>query len=269
MSDDTWAGLADLFADKAYASVKGYVRTSVRHQQLLEHLPPPPARVLDVGGGAGHQSFPLAQAGYDVTLLDSSPAMLDKARQGLARLPGAAQRRVTFLRADGENADEAVHGERFAAVLCHGVLGYLEDPEPLVTQLCRCADAGGVVSIMTGNAKAGAVRPALERRWADALASFDARTEIGVLGVRGRADTGEELSALVRSRGVEPLRWYGVWLFVDWLEFSGAELDPGDADQVAATAAVELEASRRDPYRQLSRVFHLVGRKGTRTGASE
>jgi hypothetical protein len=30
---------------------------------------------------------------------------------------------------------------------------------------------------------------------------------------------------------------------------------------VRATAAVELEASRRDPYRQLSRVFHLVGRK--------
>ena len=86
--------------------------------------------------------------------------------------------------------------------------------------------------------------------------------EIGVLGVPGRADTVEELSELVRSRGVEPLRWYGVWLFVDWLEFSGAELDPSDAKQVAATAAVELEASRRDPYRQLSRVFHLVGRKG-------
>jgi hypothetical protein len=63
------------------------------------------------------------------------------------------------------------------------------------------------------------------------------------------------------SRGVEPVRWYGVWLFVDWLEFSGVELDPSDSQQVAATAAVELEASRRDPYRQLSRVFHLVGRK--------
>ena len=72
----------------------------------------------------------------------------------------------------------------------------------------------------------------------------------------------EELSELMRSQGVEPLRWYGVWLFVDWLEFSGAELDPSDSKQVAATAAVELEASRRDPYRQLSRVFHLVGRKG-------
>ena len=45
------------------------------------------------------------------------------------------------------------------------------------------------------------------------------------------------------------------------LEFAGVALDPGDTAQVEATAAVELEASRRDPYRQLSRVFHLVGRR--------
>jgi len=259
--DDTWAGLADRFADEAYASVKGHVRTYVLHQHLLEHLPPPPAPVLDVGGGAGHQSFPLARGGYDVTLLDPSQAMLDKAHQRLQRLPAEARRRVTLLQADGEHADTAVQGRRFAAVLCHGVLGYLEQPEPLVDQLCRCAAPGGLVSIMTGNAKAMAVRPALERRWDDALAAFDARAEIGVLGVAGRADTVEELSGLLRTRGVEPVRWYGVWLFVGWLEFSGAELDPTDSEQVAATAAVELEASRRDPYRQLSRVFHLVGRK--------
>jgi SAM-dependent methyltransferase len=169
---------------------------------------------------------------------------------------------VTLLRADGENADAAVDGRRFDAVLCHGVLGYQARPEPIVGQLCRCAAPGGIVSIMTGNAKAMAVRPALERRWEDALASFDATTEIGVLGVQGRADTVEGLSELMRRADVEPLRWYGVWLFVDWLEFSGAKLDPTDSAAVGAQAAVELEASRRDPYRQLSRVFHLVGRKG-------
>ncbi|MBO0829358.1 MAG: methyltransferase domain-containing protein [Streptosporangiales bacterium] len=263
MVEDTWAGLADKFADEAYASVKGYVRTYVLHRQLLEQLPAPPASVLDVGGGAGHQSFPLAQAGYDVTVLDPSPAMLDKARQRLDRLPADARQRVTLVQGDGEDAADAVDGRRFGAVLCHGVLGYLDDPEPLVDQLCRCAAPGGLVSIMTGNAHAAAVRPAMERRWEDALASFDARTEIGVLGVPGRADTVEELSELLRSRDVEPLRWYGVWLFVDWLEFSGAELDPADTEQVAATAAVELEASRRDPYRALSRVFHLLGRRDT------
>jgi ubiquinone/menaquinone biosynthesis C-methylase UbiE len=261
VGNDSWAGLADQFADGAYATVKGRVRTYVMHQHLLEHLPPAPAPVLDVGGGAGHQSLPLAQAGYQVTLLDPSAAMLGKARQRLERLPVEVRRRVTLVQADGEHADEAVQGQRFAAVLCHGVLGYLEEPEPVLDQLCRCAAPGGLVSIMAGNANAAAVRPALERRWHDALASFDARSEIGVLGLPTRADTVEELSESVRSRGVQPLNWYGVWLFVDWLDFSGAALDPGDAQQLAAVAAVELEASRRDPYRQLSRVFHLVGRK--------
>jgi SAM-dependent methyltransferase len=259
--DDSWAGLADTFADDAYASVKGHVRTHVLHQQLLEHLPPPPATVLDVGGGAGHQAFPLAEAGYDVTLLDPSPAMLAKAEQRLGRLGGPAPQRVRLVEGRGEDAERAVDGERFAAVLCHGVLGYLEHPEPVLDQVCRCVATGGVVSIMAGNARASAVRPALERRWEDALASFDSREELGVLGVPTRADTVEELGEQLRARGVEPVGWYGVWLFVDWLEFSGVQLDPGDAGEVAAVAAVELEASRRDPYRQLSRVFHLVGRK--------
>lgn len=261
MGDDAWAVLAERFADEAYDSVKGCVRTYVLHHQLLEHLPSPPSAVLDIGGGAGHQSFPLARAGYDVTILDPSQAMLDKARQRLDGLPGEAQRRVTLWRGNGENTEEVTAGQRFDAVLCHGVLGYQESPEPLLDQVCRCAAVGGIVSIMTANANAMAVRPALERRWNDALASFDTRTEVNVLGVPDRADTVDELAASLRQRGVEPLDWYGVWLFVDWLGFSGAELDPSDTREVAATAAVELEASRRDPYRQLSRVFHLLGRK--------
>jgi len=266
VSDDTWKDLVGLFADGAYGSVKGRVRTYVMHQQLLEHLPAPPARVLDVGGGAGHQSFPLAQAGYEVTLIDSSPAMLDKARE---RLP--ANGRVTLLQGDGENAAEVVGGQTFDAVLCHGVLGYLEDPEPLLTQLCLCTKEGGIVSIMSGNGRTGAVRPALEQRWADALNAFDATHEIGVLGVPTRGDTVENLSELLTKYGVEPLQWYGVWLFTDWLDFSGVELDPDDTEKLQQIAAVELEAGRRDPYRQLSRPFHLVGRATTpsqRSGAS-
>jgi hypothetical protein len=39
-------------------------------------------------------------------------------------------------------------------------------------------------------------------------------------------------------------------------------MSTADSEQVAAMAAVELEASKRDPDGQLSRVFHLVGRKG-------
>jgi SAM-dependent methyltransferase len=264
VAEDTWAALADQFADGAYATVKGRVRTYVMHRQLLDHLPPAPASILDVGGGAGHQSFPLARAGYQVTLLDPSQAMLDKAAQRLAAMPDDVQLRVRLVQADGERAPEALGGEQFAAVLCHGVLGYLERVGPLLDALCRCAAPGGIVSIMTGNANTMAVRPALERRWGDALTAFDATREVGVLGVPTRADTVEDLSAQLRERGVDPVRWYGVWLFVDWLEFGGTYLDPDDAEQVAAAAEVELEASRRDPYRGLSRVFHLVGRREAR-----
>ncbi|GAA4055599.1 class I SAM-dependent methyltransferase [Actinomadura miaoliensis] len=254
MSDDVWASLADRFVDGAYATVKGQVRTYVLHHQLMEHLTEPPGTVLDVGGGAGHQSLPLARAGYEVTLLDPSPAMLAKAEQKLASEAPKVRDRVRLVQARGEDAAEATSGQRFEAVLCHGVLMYVDHPGPLITSLCRCAASGGIVSVMALNARTLAVRPALERRWADALQAFESTGERGVLGVDTRADTVEELAELFRADEVEAVAWYGVWLFSDWLDLAATE-------EVSAVAAVELQASRRDPYRQLSRVFHLVGRK--------
>lgn len=261
MSDGTWDALADQFADDAYSSAKGLVRTYVMHAQLMDHLPAAPATVLDVGGGAGHQSFPLAAAGYRVTLLEPSGGMLDKARARLTRLPADVQDRVTLVQADAAGAADAVDGQRFDAVLCHGVLGYQEDPAPIVDAVCRRVSPGGIVSIMAGNVRASAVRPAMERRWADALAAFDSSSEVGVLGVRTWALDVDRVSGLLGSHGIDPIRWYGVWLFVDWLEFAGVELDPTDSEQVRQIAAVELEAARRDPYRGMSRVFHLIGRR--------
>jgi len=175
----------------------------------------------------------------------------------LSAEPNEVRRRVRLVEAPGEQAEAATGGQRFAAVLCHGVLMYLERAEPLVGALCRRTQPGGVVSMMALNARTLAVRPALDRRWADALAAFDATRELGVLGMGTdtRGDTVEGLSDLLRPHAVDPEAWYGVWLFTDWLD-----LPPVSTD-VAAVAAVEFEASLRDPYRQLSRVFHLIGRR--------
>ena len=60
----------------------------VRTTELLERLlPPPPARVLDVGGGAGAYAVPLAEAGYEVVLVDAVPLHVEQARQ--AGVPSA------------------------------------------------------------------------------------------------------------------------------------------------------------------------------------
>lgn len=253
MVDDAWESLADPFVDGAYATVKGRVRTYVLHQQLVRHLPPSPASVLDVGGGAGNQSLPLARLGYDVTILDPSAAMLAKAEQRVANEPHDVRSRIGLVQAAGESAVEVTDGRQFSVVLCHGVLMYLPTPDPMLDVLCQCLEPGGVVSIMALNAATMAVRPALERRWADALAGLEADSEVGVLGTSTRGDSVEHLSELLRRNGVDPLSWYGVWLFSDWMDLAVADTD------IEAVAELELRASLRDPYRQASRVFHLVG----------
>ncbi len=53
-----------------------------RTRELLgRYLPDPPARVLDVGGGAGAHASWLAKDGYEVELVDLVPALVDQARQ--------------------------------------------------------------------------------------------------------------------------------------------------------------------------------------------
>ena len=63
-----------------------------RTQELIErHAPPPPARVLDVGGGAGAYALWLARRGYEVHLLDASPRLVEEARRrGAAHLASCA-----------------------------------------------------------------------------------------------------------------------------------------------------------------------------------
>src|SRR5579864_630247 len=59
-----------------------------RTQELiLRHLPPPPATILDAGGGAGTYSCWLAQRGYQVHLIDPVPKHIEQARAASAQQP--------------------------------------------------------------------------------------------------------------------------------------------------------------------------------------
>ncbi|HEY7145847.1 MAG TPA: methyltransferase [Streptosporangiaceae bacterium] len=256
MNQDQWAPLAERFAAQHYATLRGRVRTYVIGAHLRAHLPPPPAALVDIGGGAGHQSIPLARAGYRVTIADPSEAMLGRARDRLAAEPGEVAARVRLLRASAAEAGAALGGERFSGVLCHGVIMYVDDPGPFVAALAGLAQRAGIVSLVAKNARTMVTRPALAGDWAQALAAFDTDRQVNGLGLDTRADTVEDLTARLASCGVEPIAWYGVRLFTD----SWTPPRPAAADEDLAME-VELQASRRDPYRQLSRLFHLVGRR--------
>jgi SAM-dependent methyltransferase len=260
--EDAWAPLADRFVEHHYGSLRGRVRTYVIDAHLRAELGRPPLAIVDVGGGGGNQSLPLARDGYEVTIVDPSPAMLERAAARVAAAVAAAAadapgltERVRLVEATGESAPEALDGQRFDAVLCHGVVMYVDHPVPLVDALCRLVRPGGLVSIVAKSADVMAVRPALAGDWAGALAAFDAEREVNGLGLETRADRVDDLSALLAARGVDPIGWYGVRLFTDgWTP----ERPATDADELVLQ--VELEASRREPYRRLSRLFHLLAR---------
>jgi len=62
---------------------RGYWRLEFARTKelLLRYLPPAPARVLDVGGGPGAYAAWLADAGYDVKLVDLLPLHVEHARE--------------------------------------------------------------------------------------------------------------------------------------------------------------------------------------------
>lgn len=240
-----------------YETLRGVVRLTLMEWQLLEHLGGPPAKVCDVGGGAGHNSIPLARRGYEVTILDPSEEMLQKARQSLDEEDEAVLGRVDLINGAGEDAPRILGKEAFDAVLCHGVLIYLENPDPLIEALSSIARPGATISILTKNAEALAMRPALEDNYKEALALFDSDRETNRLGIETSTDTVPELSARLERYSIELERWYGVRVFTDHLD----DRPPG-ADLPDVLEA-EWEAGWRDPYRRVARLIHLVGRKIT------
>jgi ubiquinone/menaquinone biosynthesis C-methylase UbiE len=64
----------------------------VRTQEVLRrHLPPPPAEVLDVGGGTGVHAAWLVEDGHRVHVVDLAPRHVERVRSDLGRLGVTAE----------------------------------------------------------------------------------------------------------------------------------------------------------------------------------
>jgi len=132
-SDDEWERL-------------GRHRTefAVSLRAMKAHLPPPPATILDCGGGPGRYAITLAQLGYSVTLFDLSPELLavakDKSTEAGVTMAGIEQGTATDL---SRFADR-----QFDVVLLMGPLYHLldePDRQRALTEATRVVKPGGLV----------------------------------------------------------------------------------------------------------------------------
>ena len=114
----------------------------VRSMELLGRLlPPPPARLLDVGGGTGAYAAALARRGYRVHLVDPVELHVRQARQVAGSDPAA-----TFTAAAGDARELAEPDRSQDAVLLFGPLYHLTevaDRRQAVSEARRVLRPGG------------------------------------------------------------------------------------------------------------------------------
>ncbi|MEU3826781.1 methyltransferase domain-containing protein [Streptomyces sp. SID486] len=214
-------------------------------------------RVLDVGMGQGTQALRLARLGHQVTGVEQDTRMIAAAREAVTREPEGIRERVRLVQGDGRDTGVHFLPGSFDVVLCHGVLMYVEEPDPLVAGLARVLAPGGLLSLLVRNGDALAMRPGLSGDWAGALAAFDTTAYTNRLGLDVRADRLTSLAATLDGIAAPLHAWYGVRVFTD----TAADGAPVPEDLETLLAAEE-RAGRTDPYRGVAALLHLCGVRG-------
>jgi S-adenosylmethionine-dependent methyltransferase len=236
--------------------LRDVVRQEMVARQLARELPAAPVRLIDLGCGQGTQALRLARAGYDVTGVDASADLLARFGRDLAAEPAQVRGRVRAERALIEDYAERGGVSPFAAVLCHGVLMYRDDPGPVLRAIARLTGPGGMVSLLVRNGDAMAMRPGLLGDWAACAEAFGTDRYANRIGLSARGDRLGELTGRLADCGLEVTAWYGVRVFTDT-----AANDAAPPPDLATLLDCEERAGCTDPYRRVAALLHVIARR--------
>ncbi len=152
-------------ADKYAAYLEtpeGRLRCDLAFANLQDYLPLPQTklslRALDLGCGTGAAAVRLARLGINVTLLDSSPAMLEIAKRS-AREAGV-DGKIELKHGDAAQVANLFPAGSFDIVLCHNILEYVDDPNAVLSaaaQVLRSDSTGIWILSVLVRSRAGEV----------------------------------------------------------------------------------------------------------------
>ena len=139
----------------SYITRKGHVL------RMLDRIPNPKGKILDIGRGPGIYTRDLLLRGWEVWGIDISPKMLERAKESIMNLPEAPRAHFST----GQMEELQFEPSFFDAVLCIGVLPYVGSLEKAVSEVFRVLKPGGYVLFQISNKMAPIrMEGALKRR---------------------------------------------------------------------------------------------------------
>ncbi|MET3987598.1 methyltransferase [Streptomyces sp. PvR034] len=213
--------------------------------------------VLDTGGGTGKFAVPVARLGHRVTVVDPSPNALF----GLERRVGEAgvADLVRGVQGDAQGLLDVVDRDAYDAVLCHGVLEYVDDPAEGVANAVAALRPGGVLSLLGAGVGGAVLARALAGHFTEARTALtDPAGRWGAGDPVPRRFTAEQLAELVGGAGLEVGSVHGVRIFADLVPGVLVDTEPG---AVEALLRLEEAAAELPAFHAVATQLHVLGEK--------
>ncbi|MEU1114939.1 MULTISPECIES: methyltransferase [unclassified Streptomyces] len=211
--------------------------------------------VLDTGGGSGNFAVPVARLGHRVTVVDPSPNALFALERRAAEA-GVAER-VRGVQGDVLGLFDVVERGGFDAVLCHGVLEYVDDPAEGVRLAVDALRPSGILSLLGAGLGGAVLARALAGHFTEAQTALtDPAGRWGEGDPVPRRFTAEQLTGLVEAAGVRVDAVHGVRVFADLVPGVLVDTEPG-----ALEALLKLEAAAAElpAFHSVATQLHVLG----------
>ncbi|WP_310962965.1 methyltransferase [Nocardioides terrisoli] len=227
------------------------VRSAVVWEALRSSvaLATPGQAVVDLGGGTGGFAVRIAELGHQVTVVDPSPDALAAAARR-AEEAGVTDR-VVGRQGDVADLAELVGAASADLVLCHGVLGLLDDAAGALSTVASVVRPGGTLSLLVGQRHAAVLARAMAGHFGQARELL-----AGVDRASGeRRFTADECTTLLVDAGFTVDAVHGVRVFADLVPSTLLDLEPGAAE---ALLDLERDVAERPEFRTLATQLHLL-----------
>ena len=219
--------------------------------------------VLDTGGGSGNFAVPVAGLGHRVTVVDPSPNALFALERRAAEA-GVADR-VRGVQGDAGGLFDVVERGGYDAVLCHGVLEYVDDPAEGVRNVVAALRADGVLSLLAAGLGGAVLARALAGHFTEARQALDDPDgRWGTGDPVPRRFTAEQLTGLVEAAGLRIGAVHGVRVFADLVPGVLVDTEPGAMD---ALLKLEAAAAEHAAFHSVATQLHVLGETRGADGA--